>query len=363
MSSQTSSQPLRLAVLDDYAEIATSIFSQIPGLEVESFPETLNPKTSTGLSLLVERLRPFRMISTMRERTPFPENLLAQLPNLELLLTTGLRNLSFDIPAATTRGVIVLGAAGTGRTDCPLKEEEAQILKRYDSTTQHTWALILALAAGLQRDNRSLGNTSKDWQSGFMVGLAGKKLGVMGLGRLGSRVASIGVQAFGMRVITWSTSLTQDKADAEAKTYGLPSNTFQVVSKEDLFSEADVLSMHYVLSSRSTKIVGADDLARMKPTAMFVNTSRGPLIDEDALLKVLKNGKIKSAALDVFWTEPLSADSVWRSEPWGQGGRSEVVLTPHIAYVEENMMRRWYEEQAENIERWIGGKELINKMS
>ena len=365
MSLKTSSRssPLRLAILDDYANLAAPIFSHIPTLDIESFPETLDPKNPSDLSRIIERLQPFDIISTMRERTPFPENLLASLPNLKLLVTTGPRNLSFDIPAATSRGVTVLGTVGLGRSENPLNEDDAKLLYKHDSTTQHTWALILALANSLKRDDHALGNGSKDWQSGFIVGLAGKKLGILGLGRLGSRVARIGIQSFGMKVITWSANLTQERADNEAEKCGLPAGSFRIVSKEELFSKADVLSVHYVLSPRSVKIAGVEDLSRMKQTAIFVNTSRGALVDEDALIKVLKQGKIKGAGLDVFSAEPLPASSLWRSEPWGQGGRSEVIMTPHMGYVEQDTMHRWYEEQAENVERWISGKELLNKLN
>ncbi|KLJ11070.1 glycerate dehydrogenase [Blastomyces silverae] len=166
-----------------------------------------------------------------------------------------------------------------------------------------------------------------------------------------------------MRVIAWSSNLTQDMADEKASALGLPAGTFEVVSsKLALFREADVLSVHYVLSERSLGIVGEEELGVMKPTALLVNTSRGPLIGEKALLKTLKEGKIRGAALDVFDLEPLPGDSPWRTTRWGVEGRSEVLLSPHMGYVEEGIMHRWYEEQAENLDRWLNGKEVENKL-
>ena len=233
----------------------------------------------------------------------------------------------------------------------------------HDSTTQHTWALILGLAGNVPRGNQDV--RSGGWQSNSMMntGLAGKTLGILGLGRLGARTARIGIIAFGMKVTCWSTNLTQGKADEVASQVDLEKGSFRVVTKEDLFRTADVLSVHYVLSERSVGIVGGPELETMKPSAMFVNTSRGKLVNEGALLKVLKDGRIKAAALDVFYTEPLEPDSEWRTTRWGEEGRSEVLMSPHMGYVEEDMMHRWYEEQAENVERWIEGKELMTRLN
>jgi len=176
--------------------------------------------------------------------------------------------------------------------------------------------------------------------------------------------AKVAVYGFGMKIKAWSSSLTQEGAEEKAKACGLSAGTFEAArSKEELFETADILSVHYVLSPRSRDIVGAKELGLMKPTALIVNTSRGPLINEGALLKVLKEGKIRGAALDVFDTEPLSSDSDWRTTPWGQDGRSEVLLSPHMGYVEEGVMNRWYEETADNVERWLDGKEMVNKMN
>ena len=171
-----------------------------------------------------------------------------------------------------------------------------------------------------------------------------------------------------MRILAWSSSLTQETADEKAKALGLPvededGKVFKVVSKEELFKEADVLSVHYVLSDRSRGIVGASDLALLKPSALFVNTSRGPLVDEDALLDLLEEGKIRGAAIDVFELEPLPKESRWRSDKWGTEGSSKVLLSPHMGYVDGETMAAWYEEQVEIVERWHSGEELLNVLA
>jgi phosphoglycerate dehydrogenase-like enzyme len=167
-----------------------------------------------------------------------------------------------------------------------------------------------------------------------------------------------------MNVVAWSSSLTQEAADEKAKKFGLPAGTFRVVgSKDELFQVADVLSVHYVLSERSRDIVSERELAVMKPSALLINTSRGPLVNERALLSVLKAGKIRGAALDVYNIEPLPQDSEWRTTAWGRNGSSEVLLSPHMGYVEEGVMHRWYDETVENVERWLDGRDLLNRIN
>jgi len=174
----------------------------------------------------------------------------------------------------------------------------------------------------------------------------------------------VGAFAFGMKILAWSSSLTQAAANDKAKAFGLPDGTFRVASsKEELLREADVLSLHYVLSERSRNLVSEEDLALMKPSAFLVNTSRGPLVEEKALLSALSAGKIRGAALDVFHEEPLPQDSPWRTTSWGQGGRSQVLLSPHMGYVEEGVMDRWYEDTASNLELWLDGKELPTRLN
>ncbi|MCJ1253584.1 hypothetical protein MMC24_001396 [Lignoscripta atroalba] len=355
----TSTAPtLSLAILDDYQDIAFPHFGQITPerLQISKFPSTLDPKDAVQRSALIKRLHPFMIISTMRERTPLPADVLAELPNLKVLLTTGLRNASISIPKATEMGVLVAGTIGMGRSDRPPTRAG------YDSTAEHTWALILGLARNIARDDRVV--KAGGWQSGLNMGLKGKTLGVLGLGRLGSSTAKIGAMAFGMQIVAWSSNLTQAKADERAEKLGLAIGAFKVLaSKEDLFKQADVLSVHYVLSDRSVGLIGEKELRLLKKEALFVNTSRGPLVDEDALMQILKEGQIRGAALDVFDTEPLPHDSEWRSTRWGEEGKSEVVLSPHMGYVEEALMHNWYDEQAENLERWIAGQELLNKLN
>lgn len=374
-----------LAVLDDYLGISETHFAHISPdkLSVAVFQNSLLPFTHPQTSqaekgALVHRLKPFTAISSMRERTPFPRELLQQLPNLRLLLTTGTQFETFDLIAAKELGITVAGAPGKGRTDG--KRSNRPIRPKIDikkggshPTTQHTWALILALARNVANDDATMKNAAMNgWQTQLAKGLTGATLGVIGLGRLGTAVARIGALAWGMNVICWSENLTQQKANQKAEEIGLPSisggldpdaPTFRVVSKEELFRSADVISLHYVLSNRSRGIVGAKELGMMKDSALLVNTSRGPLIDDQALYKILQNGGIGGAALDVFDIEPLPSTSPWRSQEWGRNGRSNLLITPHMGYTEEGLMHTWYEETVENVERWLDGRDIVNQIN
>jgi phosphoglycerate dehydrogenase-like enzyme len=359
-----------LAILDDYLSISQPHFKNIApsALKVEVIDAPLPQTTPAEQAALVERLRPFTAISTMRERTAFPASLLRQLPNLKLLLCTGTQFETFDIKMAKELGITVAAAPGRGRTDIPT-ERRAYVrdIRKGGGhpATHHTWAMILALARNVAADDAAV--KSGGWQTDMAIGLGGKTLGIVGLGRLGAAVARIGVLAFGMKVTCWSSSLDQDKADQMAAQLGLPvedefgEKTFRVVAKDDLFRQADIVSMHYVLSERSRGIMGRKELSLMKKDALVVNTSRGALIDEAALLDVAEQGLIKGVALDVFSQEPLPADSPWRSTNWGSQGRSRVLLTPHMGYVEEGIMNTWYAETAENVERWLDGKEILHQ--
>ncbi|WEW60750.1 D-2-hydroxyacid dehydrogenase family protein [Emydomyces testavorans] len=355
MASAASPQ-IRLAILDDYQGIAPHHFAQFTSrLQITSYDNTLNPFDPSQHAALLERLQPYQIISTMRERTPFPRELIAQLPNLKLLLTTGSTNRAIDLLACAEHGITVTGTTGGGR------QQDLSGLVPPTPMVQHTWALILGLAHNIAKEDASV--KAGGWQESLTTSLSGKTLALLGLGWLGAETAKIGVLAFNMKIIAWSMNLTQHEADAQAARMGLPVGTFRVVqSKEELFRGADVLSVHYVLSSRSKGIVGRKELEVMKPTAFFVNTSRGPLVDEDGLLDTLKEGKIKAAALDVFDIEPLPLDSEWRTTQWGKDGRSDVLLSPHMGYVEEGVMSRWYEEQAENVKRWLDGRELMTRL-
>ena len=354
------SSNISLAILDDYPGIAPKHFQHLKDIKVDSFPETLQATKKDDLEAQIERLQPYQVISTMRERTAFPAELQKQLPNLKLLMTTGPRNASIDLKAASEQGIIVTGTVG-GKPKHPenYSSDDVPPPPEGNSVNQHSWALLLGLCGNIAKDDNALKSDAKAWQSGLAIPLGGKTLGLVGLGKLGSLMAQTGVQAFGMKAIAWSENLTQEKADAAAENSGLAKGTIKAVSKEELFKQSDVVSLHVVLSDRSRGIVGEKELGMMKKSALLVNTSRGGLIDEKPFLKALQEGSIRGAALDVYWEEPLPADSPWRSKDF----KSEVVLSPHMGYVNAGTMNRWYEEQAENLERWLKGEELLHKMN
>jgi phosphoglycerate dehydrogenase-like enzyme len=376
--------PIKLAILDDYHNIAAHHFSGADSSKVsittfnDTLPSYTHPATTNAQrKALIDRLKPFSVLSTMRERTPFPGDLLRQLPNLKVILATGTQFETFDLKTAKELGIIVCAAPGKGRTDSKGSgiSPRAKIdIKKGGGhpTTQHAWALILGLARNVAADDAVVKGKGgpTGWQTQLAIGLQGKTLGLVGFGRIGALTARVGLLAWGMKIICWSENLTQEKADQLAEDVGLPLNgggivgedekTFKVVSKEELFKTSDVVSLHYVLSARSRGIVGAKELDWMKDSGLLINTSRGPLIDEAALLDTLRNGRIRGAALDVFDIEPLPADSLWRSENWDEDGKSRVLLTPHMGYVEEGTLRTWYEETAENLERYVEGKDLLH---
>ncbi|KAI0443034.1 D-isomer specific 2-hydroxyacid dehydrogenase [Xylaria telfairii] len=370
--SASQSRTPSLAIIDDYLNTSKPHFVDIPSskLQITTFNDTIVPSNEAEEARLVERLRPFDMISTVRERTAFSGSLLRQLPNLKLLLTTGTQFEMFDLAAARELGISVVAAPGLGRTDRAGPERPNIKNGSVHPTTQHTWALILALARNIAADDAVI-KSGTGWQSELATGLPGLTLGTVGLGRLGAAVARVAHLAWGMRVVCWSENLTQQKADAMATAVGLPPHsesqggkTFQVVSKEELFRSADIVTIHYVLSNRSRGIVGAKELEHMKPSALLVNTSRGPLIDQDALIETLEQGKIRGAALDVFDIEPLPLISPWRqTNYWGRDGRSRLLTTPHMGYVDEGLMNIWYSETAQNVERWIEGRDVLHRLA
>ncbi len=308
----------RLAILDDYQGMTLKLgpWDSLPGdLQVEVFRDTI-----TDPAALAARLAPFDAILIMRERTPFRAGLLERLPNLKLLMTTGMRNASVDMATCAARGVTVCGTGGFG-----------------SPTVEITWGLILNLARRLASEAESL--RAGGWQQALGSTLEGKTLGVMGLGNLGGKVAKVGA-ALGMKVIAWSQNLTAEKAAAGGAT---------LVSKEELLAQADVLTLHLVLSDRSRGIVGAGELARMKPTAFIVNTSRGPLIDQDALIAALREGRIAGAGLDVFDIEPLPPGHPILAAP-------NTMLTPHLGYVSEENYRVYFRDAVANILGYLEGK-------
>ncbi|TKA33340.1 hypothetical protein B0A50_00893 [Salinomyces thailandicus] len=359
-----SNNDLRLAIIDDYSGIAHRHFVNIPGLSrIDTYKDTLNPSKPADLEELITRLKPYQIISSMRERTPFPAELLQSLPNLKLLLNSSARNNSIALHCAAQHGILVTGTKG----DIPPPDSQARQALGDDlppppghsTVVQHAWAQLLSLYSRVPQDDYALKNSSQAWLDGFMTPVAGKTLGILGLGKLGVGMAKVGVLAFGMEVLAWSENLTQEKADAAAEGVGLPRGTFRAVGKKELFRGADVVSLHNVLSERSRGVVGARELEWMKSSAILVNTSRGALIDEDALVAALSDGAIGGACLDVFWEEPLPATSPWRSfDSWA---KSPAVLSPHMGYANAGTMNRWYQEQAENARRWVSGEEVLNR--
>ncbi|KAJ3047638.1 hypothetical protein HK097_011349 [Rhizophlyctis rosea] len=353
--------PIHIAILDDYSSSSRTHLSLLePYISSSRIQITyLNPsKDHLPPSALTNLLQPYTIISTMRERTHFPREVLSALPNLKLLLTTGLRNAAVDVKAAENLGIIVAGTPGRS----VVREEKEGKKSNYDTTNEQTWALILAVAKGVAELDRRI-KVGNKWQEprteggfGSATSLAGKTIGIIGLGRLGIQSALTAYHGFGMNVIAWSENLTQSKADEAALSRGLPAGTFKSVSKTELLQTADVVSVHYVLSPRSRNLLSASDLSLLKPSAILVNTSRGPLIDECALLSALRENKLRGVGLDVFDEEPLRKDSPWRSEEWS--GR--VVLSPHMGYANEETLDGWYKVTVENIRRWLREEDVEN---
>lgn len=346
---------VRIAVLDDYAGTSNQILSTLReahsdlSIEVDHYSDTINTRSPVGIEAAVRRLEPYAIISSMRERTPFPADLISQLPNLKLLLTTGTRNAAIDLDACQKHNVRVAGTVGHSKS-----------VSGFDSTNEQTWALILGVAKKVAEGDANVKKGA--WQNGLVSILAGKTLGLLGLGKLGTQCAVTGKLGFGMKILCWSENLTQEKADKAAESRGLPQGSFQVAaSKEQLFQRADILSVHYVLSDRSRGIIGKQELDWMKSTAILVNTSRGPLIDEVSLVDALKEKRIRGVGLDVFDTEPLPDDSIWRSRDWPDG--VTVLISPHMGYVVEETMESWYEQTADNIKRFLRKEELLHVIS
>jgi len=310
----------RCAILDDYQNVALAMadWSVLgPEVEIAVFNRHIEDRGA-----LVEALRDFDIIVAMRERTPFDAALLAALPRLRLLVTTGMRNASIDVAAAEKNGVIVCGTEGVA-----------------GSTAELAWALILALVRNIPAEVEDF-RRGAAWQSRLSGDLAGRHLGIVGLGRLGARVARVGV-AFGMEVAAWSRSLTDERASAEGAT--------RAPTLDALLSTSDIVSVHVPLTPASRGLIGARELARMKPTAFLVNTSRGPIVEESALIEALSAGRLAGAALDVFDREPLPADHPLR--------RAErLIATPHIGYVTEATYRVFYGDAVADIVAWLKGK-------
>jgi phosphoglycerate dehydrogenase-like enzyme len=305
----------RIAVLDDYQNVALSV-ADWTAIEARADITVFNDHAADA-NAVVARLQPFDVVCVMRERTPMTRAIIERLPKLRLIASTGGRNSSIDLKAAEERGVQVVH---TSYTPAPAIEL--------------TWALILASARNLVAENASLRRGG--WQRLIGDDLRGRTLGLLGLGNIGRSVAQIGA-AFGMKVIAWSQNLTADRA-VEAGAI--------LVSKDELFAKADVVSIHLVLSDRTRGLVGARELALMKPSARLVNTSRGPIVVEADLLSALEASRIAGAAIDVFDQEPLPREHPFRN-------LSNVLATPHIGYVSRGLYARFFSDTVKNIRQWL----------
>ncbi len=320
---------MRVAILDDYQSIAKDMadWNSLSSTTISFFPDHLSQEHD-----LVSRLKDFDIIMGMRERTPFPKSLIDQLPNLKLLITSGARNASFDLEAATNQGILVCGTQGSG-----------------EGPTELTWGLILALLRNIPQEDR-LTREGK-WGTSVGIGLKGKTIGLLGLGHIGSLVAKI-ANAFDMKVVAWSQNLTPERAEACDST---------LVSKTELFQLSDILSIHVRLSERTRGLVGEPELNLMKKTAYLINISRGPIVDESALISHLESQQLAGAGLDTFDVEPISPNHPLLSLP-------NVVLTPHIGYVTREGYRAFYQGVVENIKAFMSGEpirvinqEVLNK--
>jgi phosphoglycerate dehydrogenase-like enzyme len=302
--------------LDDYQDVALTV-ADWGRLDVESIRWHIDPEDA-----LVDALRDFEVVVVMRERTPMTASLLARLPKLRLLVTTGMRNASIDLAAAAEHGIVVCGTASHSEPPVEL-----------------TWALILGLARHVVTENNAL--RAGKWQVTVGADLAGRTLGLVGLGKIGSRVAAIG-RAFGMNVLAWSQNLTPERAEAAGAT---------LVSKDELLAASDFVSVHVVLSDRTRGLLDADALARMKPTAYLINTSRAAVVDQQALITALDEGRIAGAGLDVFDVEPLPERHPFRKLP-------NVLATPHLGYVSERNYAGYFREAVEDIEAFLAGSPI-----
>jgi phosphoglycerate dehydrogenase-like enzyme len=312
---------MRIAILDDYLNVSQKM-ADWSAIKAKADITVFNDHEDDA-ARLAKQLQPFDIICIMRERTPFPKSLFDQLPNLKLLATAGMRNLSIDLPTATERGIVVSGTENVGVT-----------------TAELAWGHMLGLARRLPEEDAA--TRAGEWQTHLGTSIADKTLGIIGLGKVGGHVAKIG-RAFGMDVIAWSQNLAAERC-AEA-------GVRLVSSKDALLAEADFVSIHLVLSDRTRGIIGVGDFEKMKPSAYLINTARGPLVDEAALIAALKNGTIAGAGIDVYDIEPLPADHPMRNLPRAH-------ITPHLGFVTDTNYKLWYGQTAEDVQAWMNGKPL-----
>ena len=310
-----------IAILDDYQNVALKM-ADWSKLQREHRVVVFNQRLP-DVEAAARALAEFEAIGIMRERTPFQRALFDRLPNLKLLVTTGKRNASIDLEAAKARNVTVCGTGGAGR-----------------ATAELAIALMLGLARHLREEFQTM-RPGGAWQTTLGFDLEGRTLGIIGLGNLGARVGKIG-SAMGMKLIAWSENLTPEKAQERGA---------ERVDKDELFKRSDVISIHSVLSPRTRGLVGARELGLMKPTAILINTSRGPIVDEKAMLAALREKRIAGYGADTYDMEPLPSDHPLRSEP-------RALLTPHLGYVTEETYRDFYKGMVAAIEGWLAGKPI-----
>jgi phosphoglycerate dehydrogenase-like enzyme len=330
---------VRIAVLDDYQGIAGSYpdWSRLPSdASVDFLREHLE-----GDDTCAERLAGYDVIMVIRERTPFPRSLLSRLPNLKMLIATGRRHGGSDFEYARELGITVTHADSGPPAERP---REGPPPGGIGDAGELTWGLIFAVVRQIPREAESVRNGG--WQTSIGPGLRGKTLGIVGLGNIGAGMARIG-RAFGMNVIAWSQNLTPERAAEHGATW---------VPKDQLFSESDIVTIHYHLSERSRGIVGAHELSLMKPAAYLINTSRGPLVDEAALIEALRARRIAGAALDVFDQEPMPPDHPLRT-------LDNVVATPHIGFVTTEAYRGWYKNAVDEILAFMAGQKAREPVS
>ena len=313
---------MRLSILDDFQGVALDMADWSP-LRARGIEIAVERHPFVDEDAAVRALADSEIVAAMRERTAFPQSLVDRLPKLKLLITTGMRNASFDMAALKDRGVTVCGTGGPGGGN--------------EDTAELAWGLILGAARRIAEDHALMRHGGWQTRVGHRVG--GKTLGLLGLGRLGSAVARVGL-AFGMKAIAWSQNLTAEKAAEQG---------VERVEKDELFRRSDVLSVHLVLSPRSRGLVGAREIALMQPSAILVNTSRGPICDTDAVIEALNAGRLAYAGFDVYDKEPLPIDHKLRRVP-------NVILTPHIGYVTDENYRSSYPQIVENVAAFLDGK-------
>lgn len=311
---------MKIAVIDDYQDVARDM-ADWSGLEA-AHEVTFFNQVYEGLDGFAERLAPFDIVCLTRERSPFKADIIERLPNLKLVVTAGMRNAAIDMETCKARGIPVVGTSGSA-----------------EATPELTWGLIISLARNIHIENARMREGS--WITTLGLDLSGKTLGILGLGRLGKKMAQI-ARAFEMNVIAWSANLTDDAAAEAGATR---------VGKEDLFRQSDFLTIHYKLGDRSRGLVGAAELALMKRSAFLINTSRGPIVDTDALIDALTGGQIAGAGIDVYDSEPLAPDHPIRRCP-------RTLLTPHLGYVTDGTYKLFYAQMVESLEAWLGGNPI-----